>query len=186
MTQAELLRHLVDALEGLDAEYMIGGSHAGMYYGEPRLTRDIDVIVALRPEHLRSLLDRFPAHEFYVDEASARDAIGTRGQFTIIHPGSGQKIDVYVSPETPYDRARLARRDRLPILPGVDAYFVRAEDVILYKLLYIQQVDSVTHARDIVGILRVSGPELDERYIAQWADQLGVRTLWERVRGQTA
>jgi hypothetical protein len=47
MTQAELLRHLVDTLEALATEYMIGGSQAAMYYGEPRLTRDIDVVVAL-------------------------------------------------------------------------------------------------------------------------------------------
>ena len=40
MTQAELLRHLVEALEMLGAEYMIGGSQAAMYYGEPRLTRE--------------------------------------------------------------------------------------------------------------------------------------------------
>jgi hypothetical protein len=30
----------------------------------------------------------------------------------------------------------------------------------------------------------VSGPELDERYIAEWADHLGLRTLWEQIRKQ--
>jgi hypothetical protein len=182
MTQADLLRHLVEALEALDADYMIGGSHAGMYYGEPRLTRAIDVIVDLHLDHLRPLLAYFPGDTFYVEDAAAREAIQTRRQFNIIHPASGLKIDVYINPDTPYDRTRLARRERLPMLPGVDAYFVRAEDVILYKLLYIQQVESAMHARDVLGILRVSGPELDERYIAQWADQLGVRTLWDRIR----
>ena len=66
MTQAELLRYLVEVLETLGAEYMIGGSQAAMYYGEPRLTRDVDVIVALRLEHLPALLERFPPAEFYV------------------------------------------------------------------------------------------------------------------------
>src|SRR6266498_4963933 len=42
--QADLLRHLVDALEALDIPYMIGGAQAALYYGEPRLTRDIDVV----------------------------------------------------------------------------------------------------------------------------------------------
>src|SRR3989338_4885872 len=73
VTQAELLRHLVDALEAVGVEYMIGGSQASMYYGEPRLTRDVDVVVALRPEHLTGFLARFPASEFYVDEATARE-----------------------------------------------------------------------------------------------------------------
>jgi len=184
MTQAELLRYLADVLETLGAEYMIGGSQASMYYGEPRLTRDVDVIVALRAEHLPELLRRFPTDEFYFDETTAREAIRTAGQFNIIHPGSGLKIDVYVNPDTPYDRTRLARRQRLPLLPGVNAYFARPEDVILYKLLYHRQVESGMHLRDVLGILRVSGPDLDEAYLTEWADRLDVRTLWEQIRKQ--
>jgi hypothetical protein len=163
---------------------MIGGSQAAMYYGDPRLTRDIDVVVELRAEHLPGLLREFPQDAYYADEPAAREAIRTGRQFNIIHPTSGIKIDVYVNPDTPYDRARLARRQRLPLLPGVDAWFARPEDVILYKLLYHQQVESGVHLSDVLGIVRVSGPELDEAYIRHWADQLGVRSLWDRVRKQ--
>ena len=184
MTQAELLRHIVDTLETLGADYMIGGSQAAIYYGEPRLTRDIDVVVALQPEHLPVLRREFPAGEFYLDEQAAREAVRTSSQFNIIHPGSGLKIDVYVSPDTPYDRTRLARRRRLPLLPNVSAYFASAEDVIFYKLLYDREVESGSHLRDILGILRVSGPELDGSYIRDWADRLGLRSLWEQIRKQ--
>lgn len=163
---------------------MIGGSHASMYDGEPRLTRDVDVIVALREDHLPALLRRFPADDYSVDDAAAREAIRTSTPFNIIHPTSGLKIDVGVNPDTPYDRARLARRQRLPLLPDVPAYFAAPEDVILYKPLSHQQVESGMHLRDILGIIRVSGPELDERYIAHWAEQLGVRMLWDRIRKQ--
>jgi hypothetical protein len=163
---------------------MISGSQASIYYGEPRLTRDVDVIVALRADLLPALLHRFPGDEFYVDEQAARDAIRTSGQFNILHPGSGLKIDVYANPDTPYDRLRLTRRQRLPLVPGVDAYFARPEDVILYKLLYHRQVESGVHLRDVLGILRVSGPELDEGYIREWAERLGLGPLWERIREQ--
>ena len=184
MTQAELLRHLVDVLESVGAEYMIGGSHAAMYYGEPRLTRDIDVIVALRAADLPTFLRGFPQEDYYVDDLAAREAVRTTKQFNIIHPSSGLKIDVYVNPNTPYDRERLTRRQRLPLVPGREAYFASPEDVILYKLLYHRQVESGMHVRDILGIIRVSGAELDERYIAQWTDRLGLSALWERIRKQ--
>jgi hypothetical protein len=46
VTQAELLRYLVEVFEGLGLQYMVGGSHAAMYYGEPRLTRHVDIVVA--------------------------------------------------------------------------------------------------------------------------------------------
>lgn len=184
MTQDELVRHLVEVLERVGAEHMIVGSHASIYYGEPRLTRDVDVVVALRLEHLPALLRGFPPDEFYLDEETARAAIAATGQFNIIHPTSGLKIDVYVNPETPYDRTRLARRQRLALLPGVDAYFARPEDVILYKLLYYRQVESDVHLRDVLGILRVSGADLDERYLAEWSDRLGLGSLWEQIRAQ--
>lgn len=136
----------------------------------------------LRLEDLPAFLGRFPADEFYVDEEAARGAVQTSGQFNIIHPGSGLKIDVYVNPDTPYDRTRLARRQKLPLFPGVDGYFARPEDVILYKLLYYRQGESALHLRDVLGILTVSGPDSDEEYIAEWADRLGLRAIWERIR----
>ena len=44
MDQAELLRYLVEAFEALGIEYMISGSQASIFYGEPQLTQDIDVV----------------------------------------------------------------------------------------------------------------------------------------------
>jgi len=183
VTQAELLHYLVEVVEDLGIPYMVGGSHAAMYYGEPRLTRDVDIIAVLTLDRLPALLERFPPDQFYADADAAREAIATSGQFNIIHPASGLKIDVYVNPDTPYDRARLARRHKLPLAPGIDAYFARPEDVILYKLLYARDGGDM-HLRDVVGIIRVSGPDLDEQYLADWAERLGVRAAWERARRQ--
>jgi len=186
VTQAELLRYVVEALEGLEIRYMIAGSQASIYYGEPRFTQDIDIVAALEPAQLPALLDRFPPSDFYLSEESAREAIETRGQFNIIHPGSGLKVDIFVNKEAPYDRLRLERRQRLPLVPGRDAWFARAEDVILYKLIYYQEGQSELHLRDVVGILRVSGAELDSRYVADWAERLGVGRVWDAVLKRAA
>lgn len=64
----------------------------------------------------------------------------------------------------------------------MDGYFARPEDVILYKLLYYRQGESALHLRDVLGILTVSGPELDNENIAEWADRLGLRAIWEQLR----
>jgi hypothetical protein len=181
VTQAELLGHVVDALESVGVPYMIGGSQASIYYGEPRMTQDIDIVVELDIVRLCALLERFPAEEFYVSESAATEAVETSGQFNIIHPESGLKVDIFVNKRTDYDQARLARRQRRPFLPGREAFFARPEDIILYKLLYFLEGESDLHVRDIVGILRVSGPELDLAYIAEWADRLGVRDIWRSV-----
>jgi len=66
---------------------------------------------------------------------------------------------------------------------GIDAYFARPEDVVLYKLLYARQGGEV-HLRDVIGILRVSASDLDQEYLARWVDELGLRASWEDVRGR--
>jgi hypothetical protein len=181
VTQAELLQYLVETLEGLCIDYMIVGSHASIYYGEPRFTQDVDVVVELTPQALSRLLERFPSSDFYVSEETARDALARRGQFNIIHGASAVKIDVFFGKDTDYDHVRFARRQRLPLVPGRDAYFARPEDIILYKLLYFREGGSDRHLRDIAGILAVSGTELDRGYIVHWARQLRVGDLWEEA-----
>jgi hypothetical protein len=185
MNQAELLRYLVETFEALGIDYMISGSQASIYYGEPRFTQDIDVVVDIKPSHVPPLLDRFPSTEFYLNEEAVREAIRDRGQFNIIHPASGLKIDVVLRKDTPYDRAEFERRQRQPILPGKDAYFARPEDVILYKMLYFREGGSERHLRDIAGMLRISRSEIDTKYVTEWAQQLGLSEIWKAILHQT-
>ena len=185
MDQAELLRYLVDVLEELGIDYMITGSQASIYYGEPRFTQDIDVVVDLKPDHLAAFIERFPSSEFYLSEEAAREAIRTRGQFNVIYPASGMKIDVVVKKDTPYDRVEFERRRRQPILPDKDAYFARPEDVILYKMIYFREGGSERHLRDIAGMLQISGTEIDTQYVVDWAQRLGLSDIWKAILGQT-
>ena len=45
MELAELLHRVTASLEALDIPYLVTGSMATIAYGEPRFTRDIDVVV---------------------------------------------------------------------------------------------------------------------------------------------
>ena len=181
MTQGDLLRYVAEALEALGIEYMIGGSQASTYYGEPRFTQDIDIVARLDAARVAALLERFPPPAFYASEEAAREAVETRGQFNVIHPESGLKIDIFVAKDTPYDRLSLQRRHQLPLVPGRSAYFARAEDVILYKILYYREGGSEVHVRDILGMLKVSGGEIDPRYVAEWATRLGLAEIWAAI-----
>jgi hypothetical protein len=181
VTQGDLLRYVAEALEALGIEYMIAGSQASTYYGEPRFTQDVDIVARLDAARVAALLERFPAPAFYASEEAAREAVETRGQFNVIHPESGLKIDIFVAKDTPYDRLSLQRRHQLPLVPGRYAYFARAEDVILYKMLYYREGGSEVHVRDILGMLKVSGGEIDPRYVAEWATRLGLAEIWASI-----
>jgi hypothetical protein len=181
VTQAELLEYAAAVFEELGVVYMIGGSQASIYYGEPRFTQDIDIVADLELQHLPSFVAAYPSSDFYLDEDAVREAIDTQGQFNIIHPQSGLKIDVFVSKDTEYDRLRLARRCRLPLTPRHQAYFARPEDIVLYKLLYFREGESEVHVRDVLGILEVSGATIDMDYISDWVRRLGLGDVWDAV-----
>ncbi len=181
MTQDELLRFAVGVLERVRLPYLVTGSVATVFYGEPRFTNDIDIVVDLPLPRVDELCQAFPAGQFYVDPESARAAVRRRGQFNVIHPASGLKIDVVVAPRDEFDRSRFERARRVHPAPDYDAAFASPEDVILKKMVFFREGGSDKHLRDIAGVLRVSGDRLDRSYIDEWAGRLGLLDVWRAV-----
>ena len=181
MEQTDLLRHLIRILERLDIPYMVVGSMASAAYGEPRMTQDIDVVVDLNRQHVRPLCDAFSSEDYYVSEQAAMDAARGRGQFNIIHPASGNKIDLMAVPAGAWGRSEMSRRQRTLILPDLEGYCARPEDVVLGKMEYFREGGSEKHLRDIAGILRVSGDAVDREYVVRWAGQMGLSDVWDDV-----
>ena len=56
-------------LESKGISYMITGSVACIVYGEPRMTHDIDLIIALSSKDVAKIVDAFPLEEFYCPPA---------------------------------------------------------------------------------------------------------------------
>ena len=84
----------------LGVDYLISGSVAAIFYGEPRMTNDVDLVVFLKREHLSKLQEAFPAEEFYCPPLSVIQvewAREQRGHFNLIHHQSGFKADIYTS-----------------------------------------------------------------------------------------
>ncbi len=136
MEQSDLLRLVLDVLEGQQIVYCLGGSLASGVYGEPRYTHDIDVVVDLRMEQVARLCQAFPTPEFYVSQQAAREAVTLRSQFNVIHPASGQKIDFLLVRDDAWGRGQMGRRRREEIVVGRPGYTAAPEDVILAKLWY--------------------------------------------------
>jgi hypothetical protein len=178
----ELLARVVETFERLHIPYLVTGSVASMAYGEPRLTNDIDVVAEIRNEHVSGLLAAFPPNEYYLSEEAIREGIRRQGQFNIIHPASGLKVDVIIRKDTPFDRSRFARARVARPAETYEATFSSAEDVIIKKMEFYREGGSDKHLRDITGILKVSGEGIDEAYIAEWADRLDLRDIWDAIK----
>ncbi len=181
MEQSELLRFLVAALERLNLPYFITGSTVTIFYGEPRFTNDIDVVVDLPESIVSEFCRQFHEDGFYISEAVARDAIRRRSQFNIIHPGSGLKIDVILPLANEFNESRFKRARRVQAGVDWDASFASPEDAIIKKLEYYHEGGSEKHLRDIAGVLKTSGPQIDLSYIEHWAATLGLAEIWLSV-----
>lgn len=181
MEQVDLLRTAVYELQQLAVPHAIVGSFASGVWGETRFTQDVDILVDLKPHQVNSLCNAFAAPEFYVSPAAARDAVTAGGQFKVIHPTSGNKIDCMVASQTRWAIAQLARCKLVPIFADMHVSVAAPEDVVLGKLVYYHEGHSEKHLRDIAGILRISGEYVDRDYISRFANELGVSDIWQAV-----
>jgi hypothetical protein len=168
----------------LNLNYFITGSIATSYYGEPRFTNDIDVIVELATEDILKFCQSFPTGDFYLSAEAVRSAIRERRQFNILHPATGLKVDVFVLKDTAFEQSRYNRRQLLKIREGQNAWFATPEDVILKKLVCYKEGESGKHIRDILGVLKIQENSIDLAYLAYWAAQLGLLDLWQDVLAQ--
>lgn len=171
-------------LDGLEVPYVIGGSVASMVHGMIRSTMDVDIVAALRPEHVGPFLASLSS-AFYVDEPTMRQAIEERGSFNLIHLKTMVKVDVFVPQNRPFDQQQLTRRIAERISPDVAGtlWILTAEDTILAKLDWFRLGEEVSERqwRDILGVLKTQQETLDVAYLRQWAAELDVADLLERA-----
>lgn len=182
MDQFEFLEKVIRILEHLQVPYLVTGSVAAMAYGEPRLTNDIGIVAALDDGHISGLLKAFSSGEFYISEEAMREAIRYQRQFNIIHPTSGLKVDMMIKQDTPFDDSRFRRVRRIQPAETYQANFASPEDVIIKKMEYYKDGGSEKHLRDITGILKVSGEEIDRAYIDHWARRLDLIEIWYAIQ----
>jgi hypothetical protein len=181
LEQIDLLRYALHALDAIGVEHMVVGSMASMAYGEPRMTRDIDIVVKLSASEVDAVCDAFPESDYYVSREAAREAVQRRSQFNIIHPTSANKIDLLIAQDDAWGRMQMARRRGIALLPGLIAPTAAPEDVILGKMLYYREGEHEKHLRDIAAMLRISGDEIDREYIRDWSNRLGLNAVWQAV-----
>lgn len=178
---AEVFSDVLHRLAENGLEYMVVGSIASAYYGEPRLTRDMDLVIDFLAQDLPKLIQAFPEHEYYLPPLEVlTDERVRRGQFNLIHASSGLKVDFVFRKNAPHALEEFARRQKVELWPGVDAWIASPEEVILKKLEFYQEGGSEKHLRDISGILAQA--EVDLSYITRWARDLGLESEWKQAQ----
>jgi hypothetical protein len=179
VTFADLLAHVISGLDRAGIPYMVTGSLASSYHGEPRATRDVDIVVDPTPIALARLVDDLRAADFYVDAEAAQTALAERTQFNAIGPDAS-KVDFIIRKDRPFSIEEFGRREPADLL-GTPGFVATAEDLVIAKLEWAAATDSERQRRDVAGIVAVSA-QLDVAYVEQWASALGVLGQWQAIR----
>jgi hypothetical protein len=182
MSQQELLRKVVRALESARIDYMLTGSIVSSLQGEPRLTHDIDIVVALQKTDASKVIEAFPAPDFYVDRNAVVEAIEKRSQFNVLSVEGGDKLDFWLLTDDRFDLSRFARKQSEKVL-GVELKISRPEDTILMKLRWAKlSGGSEKQFGDALRVYEVQKGNLDFDYLNSWVARLEVESLWTRIQ----
>lgn len=178
------LRRLYENLAATGLPVFVGGSVAAMWYGEPRSTLDIDVVVEAGPEDAERIVAAYPAGEFYVpplDVVREELSRGAAGSFNVIDLASGLKADIYVAGDDPLIAFGFANA-RPESVGATRLNLAPATYVVAMKLRFYAISHQDKHLRDIRSILAVSPEAVDAARVTEWALRFGVVDAWDAAQ----
>src|ERR1700728_4635821 len=112
--ELDIVRDVSMRLDGACIAYMLTGSMAMNYYAEPRMTRDIDLVVALASRDVESIVSLFHP-DYYVSGEAVSDSIARESLFNLIHQESIIKVDCIIRKNSAYRLLEFERRQRVVI-----------------------------------------------------------------------
>jgi hypothetical protein len=169
----EFLQAIIKFLNRENIQYMLSGSVALSIYTLPRATRDFDFVIHLKTADVEKIMEAFK-DGYYCDKDGIEDAINRKSMFNIIDHASGFKADFIILKEHRFRLTEFKRRRQADFF-GIPLYVVSAEDLLLSKLIWIQEFQSNIQLEDIKNLAALSN--LDWDYIRQWIDDLKLNTF---------
>lgn len=164
---------ITDVLGESSIPYMLSGSVAMSIYIVPRATRDFDFIIHLDEKNI----DRFIQHfqeGYYCDRDAIQDAVRRQSMFNIIDHASGFKADFMVLKNEAFRQEEFNRRKKVDFLDK-PIYVVSPEDLLISKLIWIQDFQSPQQMEDIKNLTAIE--QLDWSYINKWVTELRLNSF---------
>jgi hypothetical protein len=184
MQQPELLSFFVDPLEKAGLSYRITGSVAAIFYGEPRLTHDIDIVIHLNENEIDRFCSLFPADRYYCPPPEIVHIEVRRSQnahFNLVHHDTGLKADCYPATSDLLHVWALQHRRRIHLREDFAIWLAPPEYVIVRKLQHFRDGGSTKHLGDIRAMLRYSGEVLDKQVLQDLVQSRKLEEEWTKV-----
>lgn len=149
---------IAGAFEQANVPYAIGGAIALGIWGVPRGTVDVDVNAFVELDELPPVIAILRSLGIEIDPERAKTEAADRGMF--IGQWEGMRIDVF-TPSIEFSREALRTRARRKA-GGFEAWYLSAEAVAVFKLLFFR-------SKDIADLERlVAVADVDAVYVRRW------------------
>jgi hypothetical protein len=169
----DFLKKIIEYFDSKNIPYMLSGSIAMGLYVLPRATRDIDFVVRLRVEDVDGFVNHFDG-SYYCSKDAVADAISRQSLFNVIDHRSGYKADFVVLKNSAYRLTEFARKRKMNFY-GTDIYVVSPEDLLISKLIWIQDWQAAVQMEDIKNLALL--PDMQRDYVDQWIKKLNLNTF---------
>lgn len=171
-----VLARLTSILESIAIPYHLTGGIVASYYGQPRMTLDIDVVVRLKDKADTQRFVEFLRPCFYIDDASVQSSIRSNQMFQALDNETLLKIDFHVGERIPGEFERSVSTE---LFRGILVPLASPEDAVISKLLW-NAMGSERSWNDALYIVRRQ-PGLDRSLLAALADTLKVSEQLARL-----
>lgn len=157
----ETLARIGASLEKSGIPYMIIGGQAVLLYGEPRLTRDIDITLGVNIDRLGAILAMAQCLSLKPLPADAAAFVHQTMVLPTMDEVTGIRVD-FIFSYTPYECQAIQRAKKVKILDQ-DVCFAAVEDLIIHKIF-------AGRPRDIEDVRSVilKNTAYDIKYIEKW------------------
>lgn len=152
---------------------MLSGSVAMSLYIVPRATRDFNFIIHLLQKDVDLFVENFK-EGYYCEKGAILDAVTHKSMFNVIDHTSGFKADFVILKKNAFRQEEFNRRVQMDYF-GNTIYVVTPEDLIISKLIWIQDLQSAIQMEDISNLTSLDN--LDWNYINRWIAKLQLNTF---------
>lgn len=155
----KLLKKIARELLKQNIPYMVIGGQAVLLYGEPRLTRDIDIILGIDElNSIRSIVETLKLKSLV---ANVDDFVKETMVFPVMDEKSGIRAD-FIFSFSPYEKQAIERAKDIKF-GKTEVKFASLEDVVVHKII-------AGRARDIEDVKSIflKNPDYDPHYIEKW------------------
>ena len=177
MDPVSLFKIVKERLNKAGIEYMLTGGIAVSFWGSPRTTHDVDIVIEAKKEDKNKIVNLFKK-DFYISPEAVEDAIENRFTFNIIHLKNGLKVDFWLVKKDSFGQTEFKRKLKKKIF-GEEIFIISPEDLILSKLMAYKETSSHLRLEDAKSILMTS--KVDLEYIREWAKQQSTTEILEKI-----